>query len=81
MYYIVKFFVYGLYRKSESYVFPHDTELTFSNLSQFILSNLLLETRLQAMVGLCTVWDSSEVNKTNEVIEFSNLSNVFNCTF
>jgi len=51
----------GFYRKAESYVFPYDTELTSNNLSQFILSNLLLETRLQAMVGLCSVWDSSEV--------------------
>uniref|UniRef100_A0A2S2NZH2 Uncharacterized protein n=1 Tax=Schizaphis graminum TaxID=13262 RepID=A0A2S2NZH2_SCHGA len=47
-------------KKAESYVFPYDTELTSNNLSQFILSNLLLETRLQAMVGLCSVWDSSE---------------------
>lgn len=47
-------------RKAESYVFPYNTELTSNNLSQFILSNLLLETRLQAMVGLCSVWDSSE---------------------
>lgn len=54
--YFCKFF-----RKAESYVFPYDTELTSNNLSQFILSNLLLETRLQAMVGLCTIWDSSEV--------------------
>lgn len=30
-------------------------------MSQFILSNLPLETQLQAMVGLCTVWNSPEV--------------------
>lgn len=47
-------------KKAESYVFPYNTELTSNNLSQFILSNLILETRLQAMVGLCTIWDSSE---------------------
>ncbi|XP_025207920.1 thioredoxin domain-containing protein 11 [Melanaphis sacchari] len=47
-------------KKAESYVFPYNTELTSNNLSQFILSNLLLETRLQAMVGLCSVWNSSE---------------------
>jgi len=47
-------------KKAESHVFPHDVELSSSNLSQFILSNLLLETRLLAMIGLCTVWDSSE---------------------
>lgn len=57
------------YRKAESYAFPHNTELTFTNLSEFILSNLLLETRLQAMVGLCTVWDSPEVMLN----EFTNL--------
>ncbi|XP_050541765.1 thioredoxin domain-containing protein 11 isoform X2 [Daktulosphaira vitifoliae] len=47
-------------KKSDSHIFPRESELTSKNLSQFILSNLSIETRLQAMVGLCRMWDSSE---------------------
>ncbi|XP_050422897.1 thioredoxin domain-containing protein 11 [Adelges cooleyi] len=47
-------------KKAESYIFPYETEITSKNLSQFILSNLSVEARLLAMIGLCTVWDSSE---------------------